>query len=89
MIDNRRFCTVNGDKAYFHRWIEETDVFLRVNTVLSQQSHLRRMADQMKAQHIAPHDCDVFPTRKTWALIEYINGEIVKVDPESVRFTDN
>lgn len=46
-----RPCEVDGDKAFFHRWVLDEKAV-------------------------------------TFALIEYINGEIEKVNPERVRFTD-
>ena len=88
MTDNRRPCTVNGDKAYFHRWVEERDVFIRVNSLTAARNNYKSMAERLRREKSAPHDCDVFPTCKTWALVEYLDGEIAKVDPESVRFTD-
>lgn len=49
--DSPRPCEIDGDKAFFHRWV------LNENAV-------------------------------TFALIEYIDGTVEKVNPERVRFTD-
>ena len=77
-----RPCEVDGDKAFFHGWITEDRVFIKQHNRRFEPTHRVFMPGNV----ITADDLQTVQT--VYALIEYADGEVAKVDPESVRFVD-
>jgi hypothetical protein len=82
-----RPCEIDGRPALFHRWIEEDDERLWVPTYLS-QIQVDQIIGAYKTSRIIPGNCELTVVHHTFALVEYRNGTIAKVEPERVKFTD-
>ena len=82
-----RPCEVDGKPALFHRFIEEDKALLRINTYCrpdEQQILVRCFHDEGVCSNI----CSTEIIRNTWALVEYSDGSVGKVDPALVTFLD-
>ena len=85
-----RPCTVYGNKALFHRWIEEEKLIIKTESVLKRQSEYfdRILKDYRENGIIAPG----LSTEKityTYALVEFEDGHIEKVEPTDVVFDNS
>lgn len=67
-----RPCEVDGVPALFHRWIEDDRVLTATNGL----------------GHYIPGTPAINVIRETFALVEFLDGVVVKVKPEQVRFVD-
>lgn len=80
-----RPCEVDGRPALFHRWIEEDRELLKVDynaNPYERDAMLRRF----RKDGVVPIGCSTEVIRNTFALVEYRDGTIAKVEPESIRF---
>jgi hypothetical protein len=78
---------VDGKVCTFHRWIEEDKALLKINafTRYEEQVILRR---RFVEEDVVPLGCSTEVVRRTYALIEFADGSVGKVDPELVQFID-
>ena len=83
----RRFCEVDGKPAVFHRWVDEDKALLKINCFVSptEQDFLLR---RFRADSVMPPETSAEIVRQTFALVEYADGTVCKVEPEKVKFTD-
>lgn len=86
-LDDLRPCLVDGDMAYFHRWIDEDEVILQLSATLH-PSDAQRVRRDFAEGRLIPPNCEVVVVRNFYALIEYLDGTVEKVDPERIQFTD-
>lgn len=82
-----RPCEVNGRPAFFHRWVEEDRALLCLDTFTRPEDRFA-IADKIRASGVYPAGCHPEVIHETFALVEYQDGTIAMVKPESVRFTD-
>lgn len=82
-----RLCEVDGQPALFHRWVEEVSALLKVD-FLGSWSEVEILNKRFKADGIVPPGCSTDLVRSTFALVEYRDGTVAKVRPESIRFVD-
>lgn len=82
-----RPCEVDGQACLFHRFVDEDKALLRVN-VFCRDYEMRALRDRMDAHGIVPDGCSTEVIRVTYALVEYPDGSLGKVDPTKVCFTD-
>ena len=82
-----RPCEVDGKPAVFHRWVDEDRVLLHSDSLDTWQHHRARLHEFKKDGLIYP-DCHTEAVRHTFALVEYTDGSVGKVEPEKVKFTD-
>lgn len=82
-----RLCEVDEKVCTFHRWIEEDKALLKINTFTryEEQAILRR---RFVEEDVVPLGCSTEVVRRTYALIEFADGSVGKVDPELVQFID-
>lgn len=83
-----RPCEVDGRPALFHRWLEEDQLLFRgdiPNRIGATQEFERRLRKLGRIPECC-HQLEVI--RETFALVEYQDGAIDKVDPLRVRFVD-
>lgn len=89
-IPNTRPCMVTlrdeePKRAEFHKWIEDTTVFLKFNRTMKAE-HMRKNIDEYFRYNVLPADNTLEKITNTVALVELEDGTVKKVDPESVRF---
>lgn len=82
-----RTCEVDGSKAFFHQWVQQENAIL-VAEHFTRPEDLQRIGKSSLESGIVPKGFKLQTCQHTFALIEYINGEVEKVNPERVRFTD-
>lgn len=80
-----RPCEVDGEPALFHRWIDEDVALLKVNCFVSPDER-DVLVRRFRAEGFVPAGCSTEVIRHTFALVEYRDGMIGKVDPERIRF---
>lgn len=78
-------CVVNGVRCKFHRFVEDDRVLMRVSAYRSAEE-VKQIQKAFKEQLIIPPANETEILRKTWALVEYPDGSLRRVDPEEVRF---
>lgn len=82
-----RPCEVDGRPAMFHHWIEEDRALLKIAGMYSSEDR-RHLVDDFQLNGICAPGTSVDVIRQTFALVEYLDGTIAKVDPLLIRFTD-
>lgn len=82
-----RPCIVEGQRCLFHRFAEISQALLKIN-VFVQEREARRYNEAFKRDLFCPPGTDAEVLRNVYALIEYPDGTIGKVEPEKVRFLD-
>ena len=80
-----RPCEVDGRPALFHRWVEEDRAILNIEALVTPEDQAR-LAYTFREGNICPPGCKVDVLRETFALVEYQDGAVAKVDPVLVRF---
>lgn len=86
-LDSRRPCLVDGDQAYFHRWVDSDEMSVRVNAFVN-AAEMAQIEDRLRRCAPLPQICDTQILRRTFALVEYINGVVEMVHPERIQFID-
>lgn len=82
-----RPCEVDGQRCYFHRFIEEERGVLQINIFMKER-------DAYEAREIYEryglvfNGCSLEKLRHAYALVEFSDGTVKKVEPEKVRFLD-
>lgn len=86
-VPNLRPCEVDGQVCYFHRFIEEERGVLCVNAFMkrSEMEEYRRLYEE---EGVVTCYCSLEKLRHAWALVEFPDGSVKKVEPEKVRFLD-
>ncbi len=74
--------------ALFHRYVDDDRALLRINTFCKPAEQEAMVRDFRERGVYSAQSCSTEIIRKTWALIEYPDGSIGKVEPESVHFLD-
>ncbi len=87
ILDLTRRCEVDGQACWFHRFVEEDRLLLRVNTFL-RDDEARYCRRQAYEEGIVSASCDTEILRETRALIEWPDGHLSTVALERVTFTD-
>ena len=86
-VDHRRPCEVDGSKAWYHGLVNADRTVVRMDTLTSAE----RLAELERAiyyKRVFPSECRMHVERRTYAMVEYLDGSVSKVDPEKVHFTD-
>lgn len=85
--DRRRPCEVDGSKAWYHGLIHCDRTMVRV-----EGQHTRKEYEEfvraVQLGYVLPACCQMHVERRTYAMIEYLDGSVAKVDPEQVHFID-
>ena len=85
--DRRRPCEVDGSKAWYHGLVHADRTVVRVGGILSSAGYAE-FDRQIQHQRVFPSNCQMHVERRTYAMVEYLDGSVSKVDPEKVHFTD-
>ena len=83
----RRVCEADGEPALFHRWIDEDKALLKIN-VFTRQEEQDYLVRRFKAENVLPMGTSAEVVRHTFALVEYPDGSVGKVEPELITFLD-
>ena len=82
-----RPCEVDGKPCLFHRFVNEDRALLHINAFCT-PSEQQRLYQGFKEDGLVPKCCSTEVLRTTFALVEYPDGSLGKVDPVKVCFTD-
>ena len=82
-----RPCKVNGRPALFHRWVEEDNAMLKINTYTTPEESAQ-LAKAFKRDWVCVPGCSTEVIRRTFALVEYQDGTVDMVDPLFIQFSD-
>ena len=86
-VDHRRPCEVDGSKAWYHGLIHCDRTVVRVEGILASDEYAR-IERAIQHKQVYPGNCQMHVERRTYAMIEYLDGSVTKVDPEEVQFID-
>lgn len=80
-----RLCEVDGNVCFFHRWCDEDRALLQFNALVRREEaeEQRTLFDD---RGICSPSANIETVRNTFALVEFQDGTVKKVDPERVRF---
>ena len=83
-----RPCIINGEKALFHKWVDNELLILKFNTMLKKESieQYRKMFEKTK---IVPVNTTTEKVKVTLGLVEFENGSIKEVESTSIVFLDS
>ncbi len=84
----RRPCEVDGSKAWYHGLVQADQALLKADNYNGQPGAFAACHREYSATGRIPMYCDVVIVRRTFAMIEYLDGSVSKVDPEKVHFID-
>lgn len=86
-VASLRPCEVDDKVCWFHRFVDEDKVLLKVKTFVHKidAQEFRKSLDQAG---IVPACCDTEVVRETRALIEWPDGSLSTVAVERVQFLD-
>ena len=82
-----RPCEVDGVPALFHRWAEDDEGLLKFNANMRLED-MGPIHELYKEAGIITNACNLEVIRKTYALVEYLDGTVHMVAPELVTFKD-
>lgn len=85
--EHPRPCEVDGMRCLFHRFVDADKALLKINAFCL-PSEQRAIVAEFKESGIVPQCCSTEVLRSTFALVEYPDGSLGKVDPVKVCFTD-
>lgn len=82
-----RPCEADGKPAIFHRWVEEDKALLQLESFMTYET-AKQIKETFHSEGIAPANADIKVISQTFALVEYEDGTVGKVEPEKIKFTD-
>lgn len=82
-----RPCEVDGRRGWFHRFVEEERGLLQID-VFKRCESVALAERTFKEDGVIPPGCSMEKVRHAWALVEFLDGSVKKVEPETVRFID-
>lgn len=80
-----RPCEIDGERATFLRWIEDTKIFVKFDRMFGQHV-MEELTRRLFEDYIIPQDGHVETVTNTLALVEMSDGTVKKVDPEKIKF---
>lgn len=82
-----RPCEIYGKPAVFHCWVNGEEVLLHFDVMLEWENY-KGILEEFKEHGLVRPICHTETIRNTFALVEYADGTVDKVEPENVKFTD-
>lgn len=83
----RRICEVDGETCVFHRFVDEDRALLHINCMLRDEE-CREINHRFRRDYIVPPMTSPEIVRNTYALVEFPDGTLKKVEPDKIRFLD-
>lgn len=87
-VEQRRPCEVDGSKAWYHGLVHSDQAILKADAYWDQPDNYAACHREFRASGRIPMYCDIVVVRKSYAMVEYLDGSVEKVDPEQVHFID-
>lgn len=81
-----RPCTVDGQNALFHRWVDKEDLFFNFDGVC-EKGKLSEAVNSISS-NVIPSGINVNKVKKTLAIVELEDGSVHEVRPTSIKFLD-
>lgn len=81
-------CLVNGRKALFHRWVEETKVLIHLDRPMMPEK-IDILVRRRDESGVIPVFCEPIKSTNTYGLVEFEDGHIEKIEPTSIKFIDH
>jgi len=81
----RRKCEVDGRGASFIQFAEEEQVYITINRFM-EKDQAEAIVKKALWTHAIPAYCSLNTVKRIIALVEYSDGAVAKVEPESIRF---
>ena len=81
-----RRCFVDGDRAWFHRWIDKETPISKINRTFSREELEKILYNIKSGSMVAPLGIDILLQKRCYGLIEYEDGTVEEVEPTSIRF---
>lgn len=82
-----RLCEVDGRPALFLRWVDEDKALLKFDCFLPEEQY-RVVFQVFREKGVVQKGCSIEKVRSTFALVEYRDGSVGKVDPVLITFLD-
>ena len=82
-----RPCMVDDKPAVFHQWCVEDRALLKIDTLAAPDT-LAKLVSEFRVEAVIPQCCHLEKLRSTYALVEYADGSVGKVDPKLIQFLD-
>ena len=80
-------CTVDGDPALFHRFVDIDRGVLQIKGFV-RPSEMSNILENFNKNNFTGPDCNIEKFRSTMALVEWPDGRLCTVAVERVQFTD-
>ena len=87
-VEHRRPCEVDGSKAWYHGLVHADRTMIRLEGNQHTRQELEESVRAIRLGYVLPSDCQMHVERRTYAMVEYLDGSVEKVDPEQVHFID-
>ncbi len=82
-----RPCWVDGKPAIFHRWVEEEQGVLIINSFVRRDDPVVEQAlSDLHEKHLVRSGCSLEKLKTTRALVEYPDGTVGTVPLELIKF---
>lgn len=84
-----RPCLVSGLKALFHGWINEENYIIAIGRPISKEN-IPKLHARVEEYRVYPGPIDdIMKISNTYALVEFEDGHIGKVEPTRIKFLDS
>ena len=85
--EGTRICEADGRPAFFHRWVQDDKALLQMMRYAT-QAEAKEIKSDFDLHGYAPYTAQIEKISQTFALVEYADGTVGKVEPEKIKFTD-
>lgn len=82
-----RPCEADGRPAFFHRWVQDDKALLQMRLFVDEEDLMKSM-EFFYCTGVAKAGTEIEKISQTFALVEYEDGTVGKVEPEKIKFTD-
>ena len=83
-----RFCEVNGEDAFFHRWAETESIIIKFNSFIP-SNEIKRLRREYEDCGYIPAGVTTEKIKSIVAIVEFRDGRVAAVSPREIRFLDN
>lgn len=91
MKEKLRPCYVNTEKALFHMWVRQDERLVKFNSTIGWEKlkDLNNVIDELISNNVYDNHYTIEILRKYYGLVEFENGDVKLVKPESITFCDS
>lgn len=82
-----RPCLADDKPATFHRWVDDDQAMLRINTFCRPEDQ-ELIVRRFREEGVLDTTASVEKLRTCLALVEYADGSVGRVKPELIQFLD-